>query len=144
MGGLLWKCRTGGALTVLPTLTKKWVYQPVSFKSLLCINREDGVVAWDLPKGSYFLAENGSESYAMTDDSELTRMDNKGGRRISSIYVHHMDHFAQNNEDAMIFMSSGKGHILALEPLEIVPAELEVEEEAIPAEPVEASDEEEL
>jgi len=135
-GELLWKIRTGSALTVLPTVTKKWVYQPVSYESLLCIDREDGAAIWELPKGRCFLAENGSESFAMTDNAELTRMDNKRGRRLASIYVHHMNHFVQNDEDAMIFMSSEQGHMLALEPLEHAPVETEPEEEPVPVEPI--------
>ncbi len=122
-GKPLWKVRAGGALTVLPILTAQWVYQPVSYKSLICVNREDGTEVWDLPRGRYFLAQNGSEAYVMTDDSELVRMDNKSGRRDCSIYVQGMDHFAPNREDAMIFMCSQQGHILALEPLDLAPVE---------------------
>lgn len=141
-GRLLWKVRTGGALTVLPTVTKKWAYQPVSHKSLLCIDREKGAEVWDLPKGRHFLAQNGSDAYVMTDDSELTHMDNKAGRRLSSIFVHRMDYFAQNNEDATIFMCSAQGHILALEPVNLAPLEMEVEAEEASAEPGEETEEE--
>jgi len=119
-GKPMWKYLTGGALVEPPVLTERFAYQGVERSSLLCMERrpstDQGAVKWKLPNGCCMLAENGSISYAMTLNKELTLMNNDTGKRIISLYIPDMDLYARNNEDTLIFLASKKGTILSLRP----------------------------
>ena len=106
----------GGSLIELPTLTDDVVYQPLKYGTLLCIDRKNGSLRWELKNGRGLLAENGPVTYAMTIDKELTIIENATGKRLLSFHVFQMDHFVRNNEDSMIFLASKTGEILALKP----------------------------
>ena len=116
----MWKYLTGGALAELPILTERFAYQRVKLASLLCMDRRprtnQGAVKWELPNGYCMLAENGSISYAMTLNKELTLMNNDTGKRIISFYVPDMDLYVRNNEDSLIFLADKEGMILSLRP----------------------------
>ncbi len=119
-GTPMWKYLTGGALAELPILTERFAYQGVKLSSLLCMDRrpgtDQGAVKWELPNGYCMLAENGSISYAMTQNKELTLMNNDTGKRVISFYVPDMDLYVRNNEDALIFLADKEGMILSLRP----------------------------
>ena len=119
-GKSMWKYLTGGALVEPPVLTERFAYQGVERSSLLCMDRrpntDQGAVKWELPNGYCMLAENGSISYAMTLNQELTLMNNDTGKRIISFYVPDMDFYARNNEDTLIFLADEEGTILSLRP----------------------------
>jgi outer membrane protein assembly factor BamB len=116
----LWKYLAGGALVDVPVVTKRFVYQPVEQKSLLCLERNpggnNGTLRWELANGQCLLAENGDVSYAMTYGSELAVMDNIAGQRKLSFYVPGMNLCASNDEDTTIFLASDKGEIMAIVP----------------------------
>ncbi|KPK74280.1 MAG: hypothetical protein AMJ79_14610 [Phycisphaerae bacterium SM23_30] len=115
-----WKYPAGGGLRELPVLTKSAVYQHVDQKSLLCLERqsnsENGQLRWELNRGRCLLAENGTISYCLTMDDVLTLKDNLTGGTPLSFYVPHVDLYASNNENALIFLASENGTILALKP----------------------------
>jgi outer membrane protein assembly factor BamB len=119
-GNLIWKYLAGGSLLELPVLTENHVYQPVDQQSLLCLDRypdtQEGFVRWELRNGMCMLAENGTVSYAMTLNKELTLMNNLTGKPTLSFYVQNMDLYAQNNESPTIFMAAKSGAIVALKP----------------------------
>lgn len=119
-GDILWRYMAGGPLEELPVLTKKAIYQPVAHKSLICLERQPGdpmgKLRWELPDGYCLLAENGPVSYCMTLRKELTAMSNVTGKALVSFYVPNMDLCARNNEDALIFLASKSGSIVALAP----------------------------
>jgi len=119
-GNLMWKYYAGGPLFELPTLTDRFAYQPVKQASLLCLDRHpgrgQGAVKWQLKNGSCLLAENGPISYAMTQDNELTLMDNNTGKRLMSFYIPDLNVCVRNDQDALIFLASRNGSILALKP----------------------------
>jgi len=119
-GTPMWKYLTGGALLEPPILTERFAYQAVKLSSLLCMDRrpstDQGAVKWELPNGYCMLAENGSVSYAMTLNKELTLMNNDTGKRVISFYVPDMDLYARNNEDSLIFLADKEGMILSLRP----------------------------
>lgn len=122
-GDLMWKYYAGGPLFDLPTLTDRFAYQPVKQASLLCLDRRparsQGALKWQLKNGSCLLAENGPISYAMTLDNEITLMDNNTGKRLISFYVPDLDLCVRNDQDALIFLASRNGSILALKPTRI-------------------------
>jgi len=142
-GRLLWKYLAGGSLSELPILTERFAYQPVQHKSLLCLDRnpdkQAGSLRWELENGLCFLAENGSVSYAMTQNRELTLMNNLNGKAVLSFYVQNMDLYVPNSESAMIFLGNKSGVIIALKPNRIeapsVPAAETAPEVKPPAEP---------
>jgi len=119
-GDKIWKYLAGGKLTSVPVLTKKFVYQAVGQKSLLCLERnpvdKNGYLKWELPNGAQLLAENGPVSYAITHDDELTLMDNVNGKRQLSFYVANVDLCPTNTEDNTIFLANRNGSIIALTP----------------------------
>lgn len=119
-GDILWKYMAGGCLEELPVLTETAIYQPVAHKSLVCLERRPndpmGKSRWELPDGYCLLAENDNLSYCMTLRKELTVMSNATGKAIISFYVPNMDLYARNNENALIFMASKSGSIVALAP----------------------------
>jgi outer membrane protein assembly factor BamB len=145
-GNLMWKYLAGGSLLELPVLTEKHVYQPVYQQSLLCLDRkpdtQEGFVRWELKNGMCLLAENGSVSYAMTLNKELTLMNNLTGKPTLSFYVQNMDLYAQNNESATIFMGAKSGAIVALKPnrIETPPPVPVAPVETTPAEAVESAE----
>ena len=116
----MWKYLAGGPLVEAPVLTERFAYQGVKMSSLLCMDRrpntDQGAVKWELPSGYCMLAENGSISYAMTLNKELTLMNNDTGKRIISFYVPDMDLYVRNNEDTLIFLADKEGTILSLRP----------------------------
>ena len=122
-GDTLWKYMAGGSLEELPVLTEKAIYQPVAHKSLVCLERQpndrEGKLRWELPDGYCLLAENGSVSYCMTYRKELALMSNVTGKMLLSFYVPNMNLYARNNEDALIFLASKSGSIVALAPNKI-------------------------
>jgi len=129
-GSMRWKYLAGGSLAELPVLTPTAIYQPVEHMSLLCLERQiephqkQGQLRWKLPDGACLLAENGTATYAMTLNRELTLMDNITGQQKLSFYVQNMDIYARNSETAMIFLASRTGTFLALKPTRIeVPLE---------------------
>jgi len=116
-GTALWPAHlAGGSLVELPTLTAESVYQPVRYGPLLCIDRQNGSLRWELKNGRSMLAENGRTTYALTWDKELVLMDNVSGSRMMSFYVPEMDLHVRNKDDQMIFLASEEGTILALKP----------------------------
>lgn len=119
-GKPMWKYLAGGPLVEAPVLTERFAYQGVKMSSLLCMDRrpntDQGAVKWELPSGYCMLAENGSISYAMTLNKELTLMNNDTGKRIISFYVPDMDLYVRNNEDTLIFLADKEGTILSLRP----------------------------
>jgi outer membrane protein assembly factor BamB len=122
-GTLLWKFMAGGSLEELPVLTEQAIYQPVAHKSLVCLERQPnnpaGKLRWELPEGLCLLAENGSISYCMTLQKELTLMSNVTGKALLSFYVPNMDLYTRNNEDTLIFLASKSGSIVVLAPNEV-------------------------
>jgi len=119
-GTELWKYLAGGSLAEMPTLTRTAIYQPIQHSALVCLERypdsPNGKVRWELPDGYCLLAENGSVSYVMTLNKELTLMNNITGKRIMSFYVPRMNLYARNGETALIFLASREGTIVALKP----------------------------
>ena len=124
-GRILWKHMAGGSLVELVVVTETAIYQPVQYRSLLCLNRDSdtdrGSPRWELPKGRSLLAENGSIVYAITTDDELVLMDNDKARRATSFYVPNINLYAANNEDATIFLGNKDGRIICLMPDKIEP-----------------------
>jgi outer membrane protein assembly factor BamB len=122
-GGILWRYMAGGSLEELPVLTPNAIYQPVAHKSLICLERQPndpaGKLRWELPEGYCLLAENGPVSYCMTLRKELTVMSNVTGKALLSFYIPNMNLYARNNEDALIFLASNSGTIVALAPHKI-------------------------
>ena len=106
----------GGSLAELPVLTADAVYQPIQHTALLCLNRQDGSLRWELEDGYQLLAVKNSVSYVISLDKELTLLNNQTGERTLSFYLPNVDLFAQNNEDAMIFLATSSGKVLALKP----------------------------
>ncbi len=115
-GTLLWKYLAGGSLAQLPVITQNFVFQPVEYKSLLCLNRNDGSLRWELKNGTSFLAQNGPTTYAITQDGQMTLMNNNTGKRIASFFIHDMELYTVNKENAMIFLASKNGDIVAIKP----------------------------
>ncbi len=116
-GTMLWKHLTGGRLEVLPTIKNEFVYQPVEHKALLCIDRADGALKWELKDGKSFLSQNNDMVYAITHDNQISVFDNKKAKRINSFYMPEIDLFAVNTENDIIYLATKSGNILALKPL---------------------------
>ncbi len=116
----IWRRLCGGALEELPALTDRYVYQPVAHKSLICLDRSDGKLLWELNEGEGFIAQNGTQSYVLTNRNELTVMDNATGKRVMSFFLTNIDLYATNTEDATLYLASDTGDVLTLRPTHIV------------------------
>lgn len=112
------KVLTGGRLTELPALTGETIYQPRWQAGLLCINREDGSVRWDLADGSALLAEAAGRAYVKTLNEELVVLDHTNGKVLVSFLVGDLGMHAVNTEDQRIFLGSRAGVLVTLEPNE--------------------------
>ena len=119
-GKLLWKFLAGGRLTQLPVLAEEFVYQPIEHGGLVCLNRSDGSVLWQLKGGKSYLTHNGPTTYAVTHDRTLAIMDQPSARRLASFYRHNFSLYAPSPHDPTLLLATAGGDILALRPDRIV------------------------
>lgn len=106
----------GGVLSQPPVITSSSIYQPVEQMGLLCVNRANGSLRFQLNNGRCLLAEADSVIYTLTADNELTAMDARSGGKIISFYLQDFTIPAQNTQNSRIFLATENGAVIALQP----------------------------
>lgn len=106
----------GGVLSEAPIITNQSIYQTVDQIGLICLDRADGTLQFQLDNGSNLLAEADDVTYAMSLDNELTVMDNRDGSKLLSFLVQDFTISASNAHDSSIFLATDTGAIIVLQP----------------------------
>jgi len=114
----VWKYQTGAVLDRCPRVTQEVVYQYVHYKGLSAIDKESGVLIWQLPEGIDLLAEANGKAYVMTNARTLVVMDNKRAKRLYSINFARVSRYAANVADSKIYIADEEGRIACLRPVE--------------------------
>ncbi len=109
------KYRAGGSLAVLPIVTETAIYQPIEHKSLLCLNRNDGTVRWELNDGESFLAEGKDITYCVSLDNEVVLMSNVTGKKVLAFQVPGVTLYAPNSESSRVYLGTVGGNVICLE-----------------------------
>jgi len=114
----VWKYQTGAVLDRCPRVTQEVVYQYVHYKGLSAIDKESGVLIWQLPEGLDLLAEANGKAYVMTSAGTLVVMDNKRAKRLYSVNFARVSRYAANVADSKIYIADEVGRIACLRPVE--------------------------
>ena len=114
----VWKYQTGAVLDRCPRVTQEVVYQYVHYKGLSAIDKESGVLIWQLPEGIDLLAEANGKAYVMTNARTLVVMDNKRAKRLYSVNFARVSRYAANVADSKIYIADEAGRIACLRPVE--------------------------
>lgn len=114
----VWKYQTGAVLDRCPRVTQEVVYQYVHYKGLSAIDKESGVLIWQLPEGIDLLAEANGKAYVMTNARTLVVMDNKRAKRLYSVNFARVSRYAANVADSKIYIADEEGRIACLRPVE--------------------------
>ena len=114
----VWKHQTGAVLDRCPRVTQEVVYQYVHYKGLSAIDKESGVLIWQLPEGIDLLAEVDGKAYVMTSAGTLVVMDNKRAKRLYSVNFARVSRYAANVADSKIYIADEEGRIACLRPVE--------------------------
>ncbi len=127
-GGLFWKYLSGGKMYEVPSVTGRYVYQPVLGKSLVCLERyPDGhvpgdgsdrlipKVVWELNRGTQFLCESNSKVFAVNDAGQMVIMNNATGNKELAVYLPNVDVYYSNTQDDLLILANKSGDIMVLQ-----------------------------
>jgi len=118
-GAFLWpRYLAGGTLDAAPVVTKQAVYQAILRDGLLCLNRADGTLKWQLKNGDGLLAETERYCYVITLAKEMTLMNQQTQKEELSFLLPPTDVYASNTQDSMIYLGTDSGVVVALQPAE--------------------------
>lgn len=115
-GQLVWKYATGTIPDAGPVVGKNVVYQNLRVNGLVAIDKRDGKLIWQLPKGIDVLAESGTKAYVLTRTGRLVVMDNSKAEQLYSINFAGVSKYITNVEDSRIYIADDTGRIACLRP----------------------------
>jgi outer membrane protein assembly factor BamB len=117
-GELIWKYQTAAILDKAPVVTESIVYQRVSGKGLIAIEKGSGKLMWELDGGLDLLAESKNKAYVITETGKLVVIDNVKKKKLYSTNLASVTQYAVNTVDSKIYIGDSTGSVMCLKPIE--------------------------
>jgi len=117
-GSKIWKFYAGSVLVDSPRVTKTTVYQFAERKGVYAIGADEGNLLWQLPTGVDLLAEDDGKAYVLDERGMCVVMDNKTGKKVSSLNFLNVTKSGANTADSRIFVMNGKNLIACIRPID--------------------------
>jgi len=113
----VWKYQTAAVLDRAPRVGETIVYQHVPYQGLVAINKENGKLVWEVPRGIDLLAEAAGKAYVIAK-GRLVVMDNKKAKHLYSVNFAGISKYTANMADSKIYIANEAGRIACLKPVE--------------------------